>query len=141
MTRLRACSMLCVVLDVARVGHRRRLVAFCVTIRTPTSCRTSATRARRLSIAADRRRVHSGGAHADPIPTVLVIRSSRVVLPTGERPASLVIEDGTITGIAAYDEVPAGAELVEAGSLVVSPGVVDSHVHINDPGRSDWEGF
>lgn len=70
-----------------------------------------------------------------------IIRGQRIVLPEGERPASIQIADGRIVATAGYDAVPAGAELVDAGTLVVSPGLVDSHVHINEPGRTEWEGF
>jgi allantoinase len=73
--------------------------------------------------------------------TTLVVRSRRVVLPGGQRAASVRIEDGLIAEVSAYDDVPAGAELVDGGDLVLSPGVVDTHVHINEPGRTEWEGF
>ena len=63
------------------------------------------------------------------------------MLPEGERPACIHIDHGLITRVAEFDDVPAGAEIVDAGSLVISPGVVDSHVHVNEPGRADWEGF
>ncbi|HEY1089181.1 MAG TPA: allantoinase AllB, partial [Archangium sp.] len=43
--------------------------------------------------------------------------------------------------VAEYDAVPVGAELVDAGDAVLMPGVVDTHVHVNEPGRTDWEGF
>ena len=72
----------------------------------------------------------------------LVIRGSRVVLPHSISPASIQINKGRIVGITASDNVPAGCELVEATEdSIVMPGLVDTHVHINDPGRSDWEGF
>ncbi len=72
---------------------------------------------------------------------MLVIRGRRVVLPDGERPASIHVDGSTIVSIGAADDAPAGAGIVDCGSLVVSPGVVDSHVHINEPGRTEWEGF
>ena len=72
---------------------------------------------------------------------MLIVRGSRVVLAGAERPAALHIEDGTFRKIAAFDDVPAGADVFEAGDLVVSPGIVDTHVHVNEPGRTDWEGF
>ena len=75
---------------------------------------------------------------------MLVLRSTRVVLPDGVRPASLYVSDGTITHVAGYDEAtpPGRAEPVhDAGDLVVSPGIVDTHVHVNEPGRTEWEGF
>ncbi len=73
--------------------------------------------------------------------TDLVVRSRRVVLPDGVRPGAVHIRDGVIVAIAAFDDVPAGGRLDDAGDLVVMPGLVDTHVHINEPGRSDWEGF
>jgi allantoinase len=51
------------------------------------------------------------------------------------------VEGGTIVSIRAHADVPAGAELVDRGDLVVAPGLVDSHVHVNEPGRTSWEGF
>lgn len=71
----------------------------------------------------------------------LVIRGRRVVTPDGIAPASIHVEAGTITAVRAWDEVPGGAAVIEAGEAVVMPGLVDSHVHINEPGRTDWEGF
>src|SRR6266849_5346903 len=72
---------------------------------------------------------------------MLVICGRRVVLPGGERAASVHIEHGTIVGVGAYDARPRGADIVDAGNCVVAPGLVDTHVHINEPGRTDWEGF
>ncbi len=72
----------------------------------------------------------------------LIVRSERVVFPDGTRPASVLIEDGRITRIGEQGAAaPAHAEALDAGSLVVLPGLVDTHVHINDPGRAEWEGF
>jgi allantoinase len=72
----------------------------------------------------------------------LVIRSRRVVLPDGERPASVHVLDGVIARVGEYrDDPPEGTEQVDAGDLVISPGLVDTHVHVNEPGRTDWEGF
>ena len=53
------------------------------------------------------------------------------------------MQDGRITRIGTYEDwgaVPS-AERYDAGDLVVSPGLVDTHVHMNEPGRTDWEGF
>jgi allantoinase len=50
-------------------------------------------------------------------------------------------ENGRITAIARWDEVPREANLHDFGDSVLLPGLVDSHVHINEPGRTDWEGF
>jgi allantoinase len=72
---------------------------------------------------------------------MLVIRGHRIVFPEGERAASVHIEDGVVVRVAEYADASAATELVEAGDLVVAPGVVDTHVHVNEPGRTEWEGF
>lgn len=71
----------------------------------------------------------------------LVVRGRRVVTPEGVRPASVHVVAGAIADVAGPDEVPAGAPVLDAGDLVVMPGLVDSHVHVNEPGRTEWEGF
>lgn len=71
----------------------------------------------------------------------LVIRGRRVLLPEAERPASLYIADGKIARIAEWDDMPRDVELIDAGNAVVIPGLVDAHVHVNEPGRTEWEGF
>ncbi len=71
----------------------------------------------------------------------LVVRGQRVVTPAGVRPAAIHIHAGKIAAVSGIDEVPSGAPLFEAGRSVVMPGLVDTHVHINEPGRTDWEGF
>ena len=72
---------------------------------------------------------------------MLIIRGRRVVLPDGEHPASIHIHNGLIVDVRDYGDVRPDAEVVDAGAAVVIPGVVDSHVHVNEPGRTDWEGF
>jgi allantoinase len=63
-------------------------------------------------------------------------------LPEGERAASLHINNGIIERIVEYvSEAPTGANVFDAADRVVSPGIVDTHVHINEPGRTEWEGF
>ncbi|MCW2752501.1 MAG: allantoicase [Aeromicrobium sp.] len=69
------------------------------------------------------------------------IRARRVLVDGAFVPATVLIEGGTITAIAAYDELPAGEVMEPADSAYVVPGVVDTHVHINEPGRTSWEGF
>ncbi len=72
----------------------------------------------------------------------LVVRARRVVRPTGEQPGAIGIRDGRIAVIAPYDaELAAASEVVLADDEVLLPGLVDSHVHVNDPGRTAWEGF
>jgi allantoinase len=70
-----------------------------------------------------------------------VIRSSRVVTPDGIMPAAIHVLGTIITGVGAWDEVPEHTAVVEAGDLMIMPGIVDTHVHCNEPGRTDWEGF
>lgn len=69
------------------------------------------------------------------------IRSSRVVTPTGERSAAIIIDNGMIVGVTSHHELPDDLDVIDCGDSVISPGVVDAHVHINEPGRADWEGF
>ncbi|WP_432715357.1 allantoinase AllB [Streptomyces lavendulae] len=72
----------------------------------------------------------------------LVLRSTRVITPEGTRAASVAVAGGKITAVLAHDaEVPAGARLEDFGDDVLLPGLVDTHVHVNDPGRTEWEGF
>ncbi|TRO59676.1 allantoinase AllB [Streptomyces sp. IB201691-2A2] len=72
----------------------------------------------------------------------LVLRSTRVITPEGTRAASVAVSGGKITAVLAHDaEVPAGARLEDFGDDVLLPGLVDTHVHVNDPGRTEWEGF
>ena len=71
----------------------------------------------------------------------LVVRGKRVVTPDGEGPAAIHVRGGVIVAISAFDEVPSGATIHEAGDFAVMPGLVDTHVHINEPGRTEWEGF
>ncbi len=71
----------------------------------------------------------------------LVLRSQNVVLPHGIRPASVHMHAGRITHVGAYHDVPAGGPIVDAGDATILPGAVDTHVHVNEPGRTEWEGF
>src|SRR5476649_1299870 len=73
---------------------------------------------------------------------MLVVRSHRVILPEGERAVALYIDRGVVDRIVEYaTDDPPGAKVFNVPDLVVSPGLVDTHVHINEPGRSEWEGF
>jgi allantoinase len=57
------------------------------------------------------------------------------------RAASVHIADGQIVRLGTWEEVPPDIAVVDAGESIVMPGVVDTHVHINEPGRTEWEGF
>lgn len=70
----------------------------------------------------------------------LVIQSERVVTSRGIRKAAVVIRRGKVADIRAYGKTPSKS-LLDFGKLVVMPGLVDTHVHINEPGRTEWEGF
>ena len=70
-----------------------------------------------------------------------MIRGRRVVTPEGERPASVHVADGTIERVSTFEDVPDDGPVADAGDLVVLPGLVDTHVHVNEPGRAEWEGF
>jgi allantoinase len=68
-------------------------------------------------------------------------RSKRVLVPDGLVAATVVVRDGRITGVRPWRDVPPGATLHDFGEHVLMPGLVDTHVHINEPGRTEWEGF
>src|SRR5215470_12789655 len=70
-----------------------------------------------------------------------VLRGRRVLTPAGIGPASVHIAGGRIAAVAEHDAAPAGVPLHDVGDALVMPGVVDTHVHVNEPGRTEWEGF
>jgi allantoinase len=70
-----------------------------------------------------------------------VVRSRRVVTDGAIRPAAIHVVDERIAAVAGWDDVPAGARLHDFDDLAILPGVVDTHVHLNEPGRTEWEGF
>jgi allantoinase len=67
--------------------------------------------------------------------------SRRVLTESGLRPAAVVVKDGRIADVVPPDRVPPGVPRRDAGDDVVLPGLVDAHVHVNEPGRTEWEGF
>jgi allantoinase len=71
----------------------------------------------------------------------LVIRSRRTVTADGERPLAVAVQDGRIAALHAYDAAPPAAEEIDLRDLALLPGLVDTHVHVNEPGRTHWEGF
>ncbi len=75
------------------------------------------------------------------MPEIHGIRSTRVVLPSGMQPATVWIRDTRIDRVVLDASRPSGSVVRDVGGLVVMPGLVDTHVHVNEPGRTDWEGF
>jgi len=73
--------------------------------------------------------------------TDVILRGRRVVTPEGSRPAAIHVSEGRITAVEEYENVGVGIPVTDAGDAVILPGLVDTHVHINEPGRTDWEGF
>ena len=71
----------------------------------------------------------------------LAIRSQRVLTTRGLQPGTVHIRDGRITAITDADATLTSGIVIDAGTDVVMPGLVDTHVHVNEPGRTEWEGF
>ena len=70
----------------------------------------------------------------------LALKSTAVVLPAGQRPAVLVLQGGRIADVLPHEAAVAGPVL-DLGDAAILPGVIDPHVHLNEPGRTAWEGF
>ena len=71
----------------------------------------------------------------------VALLSRRVITPEGERAGAVLVRDESIVGVVDADAVPPGTRVEDLGDAVLLPGLVDSHVHVNEPGRTDWEGF
>jgi len=68
------------------------------------------------------------------------LKSQRVLTQDGLKPACIAFEDGRIVSVDTYSSA-SGVRVLDVGGYCVLPGLVDSHVHVNDPGRDHWEGF
>jgi allantoinase len=64
-----------------------------------------------------------------------------VLTPEGVRPASVHLENGSVLSVEDYGLAPSRENLLDVGDDIVMPGLIDTHVHINEPGRTEWEGF
>jgi allantoinase len=71
----------------------------------------------------------------------LLVKSRRMVLPDGVRPASFCVRKGRIVAVGGHEATVAGTRVLDAGKDAVLPGLVDTHVHVNQPGRTEWEGY
>ena len=71
----------------------------------------------------------------------LVVRSRRAVLPDGTRAAAVAVSGQVIAAIEDYGAPLEAGRDVDLGDLPLLPGLVDTHVHVNEPGRTEWEGF
>ncbi len=70
-----------------------------------------------------------------------MVRAARAVVAGGERPVTLGIRDGRIATLDAALDAAGAPDVELAGDEVLLPGLVDTHVHVNEPGRTEWEGF
>ncbi len=72
----------------------------------------------------------------------LLLRARRAIVDGAERSVAVVVRDGVVAEVAAYDaDVPAREVVTLTDDEVLLPGLVDTHVHVNEPGRTEWEGF
>ncbi|HEX5290139.1 MAG TPA: allantoinase AllB [Streptosporangiaceae bacterium] len=71
----------------------------------------------------------------------LVVRSRRAVLPDGTRAAAVAVSGPVIAAVEDYRAPLEAGRDVDLGDLPLLPGLVDTHVHVNEPGRTEWEGF
>ncbi len=72
---------------------------------------------------------------------IYALRSRRVVTPDGERDAVVVIDGEHIVAVKTPEDVADGIPVEDLGEVALLPGLVDAHTHINEPGRTEWEGF
>ncbi len=79
--------------------------------------------------------------HSHPASADFALASQRVVLPDGVHPATLLISGDTISAILPYPPHQLAVPLEDVSPKVIMPGLIDAHVHINEPGRTHWEGF
>lgn len=69
------------------------------------------------------------------------LRSQNVVMPAGVRPAAVLVQGEQIAAVIGPEEVPSACPVEDIGEKFLLPGLVDAHVHVNEPGRTEWEGF
>lgn len=70
-----------------------------------------------------------------------IIKSRRIVTPEGVRAGAIVIRSGKIADVVSNLQIAGNERLINVHDAVVMPGLIDTHVHLNEPGRTEWEGF
>jgi allantoinase len=73
--------------------------------------------------------------------TAQAFLSRQIVTPEGIRPGAVLVEGERVSAVVPTDQVPQSAQIHDFRDVALLPGLVDSHVHINEPGRTEWEGF
>src|SRR6516162_5950044 len=73
--------------------------------------------------------------------TAQAFLSRSIVTPEGIRSGAVLVEGERVSAVVATNQVPQSAQIHDFRDVALLPGLVDSHVHINEPGRTDWEGF
>src|ERR1043166_801551 len=69
------------------------------------------------------------------------IKSKNILTPDGMLDGYVIIRDGLIADVVTGENISPELTVEDAGDLVVMPGIIDAHVHINEPGRTEWKGF
>ncbi|HEX9656286.1 MAG TPA: allantoinase AllB [Bacteroidota bacterium] len=72
---------------------------------------------------------------------LLALSSARIITPTGTVGGVVVLDNDHIHSVGSFNDLPSGIRHIEYGTDAILPGLVDSHVHVNEPGRTEWEGF
>ncbi len=72
---------------------------------------------------------------------MIVFRAARAVVDGAVRPAAVLVDGERIEAVLPLDDAAVGEEVVLGPDEVLIPGLVDTHVHVNEPGRTEWEGF
>lgn len=75
------------------------------------------------------------------MPPLFALRSQHIVTPEGVREGAVLVREGVIEDVVNAGAIPGGTPVDDVGQSVVMPGLIDPHVHINEPGHTEWEGF
>jgi allantoinase len=71
----------------------------------------------------------------------LAIKGNRVLTPEGLKKAVVLIKDGLVADVISFLPAEVNCEIIDTEDKILMPGIIDPHVHINEPGRTEWEGF